>query len=143
MLAVKARIRQQVEAELKFIEDQFGPMPQNTAPSTWLNVIGEEAGEASRALIDGDVEGYIKELSQVAACAMAAIEDLYLGNGSKTIEAINQWQAKVEAWRNANRPEVNYQIVNAAPGQEAQTAKAIAKSFEDVVTLNTSPNLLK
>ena len=140
MLAVKARIRQQVEEEFDRIVAEFGPMPQNTAPSTWLNVIGEEAGEANRALIEGDVEGYIKELAQVAACAMAAIEDLYLGDGSKTIEQINQWQAKVSEWRSSQAPGRRSSIeIVTPPGQEQAVAELIADQFNQAADQYFSP----
>jgi len=47
---------------------------QEHAPSIWLTILMEEAGEAAKALLEGEPEKYRHELVQVAAVAVAAIE---------------------------------------------------------------------
>jgi hypothetical protein len=62
---------------------------QNHDPSYWLNILGEEYGEACKAFLDfstrdlPDLKDYEKELSQVAAVAVAAIESLRRGKWNK------------------------------------------------------------
>jgi hypothetical protein len=52
---------------------------QNHAPAVWQNILMEEVGAASKAVLDyvfgsGSVEDYRAEMVQVAAVAIAAIE---------------------------------------------------------------------
>jgi NTP pyrophosphatase (non-canonical NTP hydrolase) len=49
---------------------------QEHHPATWQLILVEEVGETAEALLDDDRERYRKELVQVAAVAIAAIEDL-------------------------------------------------------------------
>jgi NTP pyrophosphatase (non-canonical NTP hydrolase) len=53
---------------------------QNHGPEFWLLILLEEIGEAARAVLEGQVDGYKKELTQVAAVSIAAIESLARGN---------------------------------------------------------------
>lgn len=75
--------------EERFRQDKkFGEMPRNLHPSVWAIVLGEEVGEVNRALLEGDYKNYIQELIQVAAVALAAIEDYHLGNSEKSFESV-------------------------------------------------------
>ena len=47
---------------------------QNHYPHTWLVILGEEFGEACQAALEERFADYRKELVQVAAVAIAAIE---------------------------------------------------------------------
>jgi len=47
---------------------------QNHSPMMWLCILSEEVGEASKAVLENDPEGYRKEMVQVAAVAVAALE---------------------------------------------------------------------
>jgi len=60
--------------ERKRQDDKWGE--QNHNPERWLAILGEEVGEACKAVLEGDAEGYRKELVQVAAVAVAAVENL-------------------------------------------------------------------
>ncbi len=54
---------------------------QNHHPFVWLGILGEEVGEANKAVLDHNFDGktldnYREELVQVAAVAVAMIECL-------------------------------------------------------------------
>lgn len=49
---------------------------QNHAPQKWLVILGEEFGESCRGSCERDLAQYRKELIQVAAVAVAAVESL-------------------------------------------------------------------
>ena len=49
---------------------------QNHQPLTWLAILGEEVGEANKAVLENELSDYRSELVQVAAVAAAAIECL-------------------------------------------------------------------
>ena len=48
---------------------------QNHAPSWWMVILMEEVGEAARAVFEDDSNQYLKEMTQVAAVAVAALEN--------------------------------------------------------------------
>ena len=50
---------------------------QNHHPEKWMNILMEEVGEASKAILEQDFEQYRKELIEVAAVAVAAIESYH------------------------------------------------------------------
>lgn len=52
---------------------------QDHDPDGWLIILMEEVGEASRGALEGDVVRYKKELVQVAAVAVAALEAVEAG----------------------------------------------------------------
>ena len=75
----------EVLAERKKQDEKWGI--QNHMPEIWMLILGEEVGEAQRAVLeaicpngnklDGEwLKEYRKELIQVAAVAIAAIESL-------------------------------------------------------------------
>ncbi len=45
--------------------------------ATWLTILVEEVGEVAESILEEDHENYAKELVQVAAVAVAALEDHY------------------------------------------------------------------
>jgi hypothetical protein len=49
---------------------------QNHRLPVWLAILGEEYGEACKAFLEGDGEGYHKEVVQIAAVALAMLEHL-------------------------------------------------------------------
>ena len=66
----------QVIEERKRQDEKWGP--QDHTPHYWLSILLEEAGEAAKAMIADTVDWqkYRKELVQVAAVAVAAVENL-------------------------------------------------------------------
>lgn len=74
------------ERELQ--DNKFGSSPRNLHSSVWVLVILEELGEVARAILENDSIGYPKELTQVGACAIAALEDYYLGKQALSIEDV-------------------------------------------------------
>lgn len=68
-----AQILALIERELKHQDRKWGA--NRTLPlHTWNTIIGEEYGEACRESLESDVNGYIDELADVAASAIAAIK---------------------------------------------------------------------
>lgn len=67
-------ILQEIADERKRQDIKWGE--QNHHPYKWLAILGEEVGEADRAALEGNLVEYHKELIQVAAVAIAAIESL-------------------------------------------------------------------
>jgi NTP pyrophosphatase (non-canonical NTP hydrolase) len=49
---------------------------QDHLTGRWFEILGEETGEACRAVLEQDPDKYRKEMIQVAAVAIAAIETL-------------------------------------------------------------------
>ena len=49
---------------------------QNHSPQKWLVILGEEVGESCRGCFESDLAQYRRELIQVAAVAVAAVESL-------------------------------------------------------------------
>jgi len=47
---------------------------QNHVPLYWIGILGEEFGEACKAAIESDLSAYRRELIQIAAVTIAAIE---------------------------------------------------------------------
>ena len=79
--SVQERILEEIQAERRRQTEKFGPM--DNTPSTWAIILGEEVGEVCRAVLDArasldavSLTNYRQELIQVAAVAIAAIENL-------------------------------------------------------------------
>ena len=68
MEPVEVEVRQERQRQ----DEKWGQ--QDHGPMAWLVILGEEAGEACRAVLEGDDLGYRGELVQIAAVAIAAIE---------------------------------------------------------------------
>jgi len=47
---------------------------QNHHPPKWMVILGEEYGEVCKAILEYDMPNYRKEMIQVAAVALAAVE---------------------------------------------------------------------
>ncbi len=56
---------------------------QNHHPLRWLAILGEEKGEADKAILESSLLKYRDELVHVAAVAIAAIESLDRGKWGK------------------------------------------------------------
>lgn len=66
-----------IEAERAHQDSKHGPDSMggpNMSTTMRLVVMGEEYGEVCRAALDGDPEGFRKELVQLAACCVAILE---------------------------------------------------------------------
>lgn len=70
----RAKIEMEIAAEREAQDQKWGV--QDHTPDRWLTILGEEYGEACKAVLEHDTEGYRTELIQVAAVAMAMIESL-------------------------------------------------------------------
>jgi NTP pyrophosphatase (non-canonical NTP hydrolase) len=75
-----------VEIERQRQNNKWGV--QNHAPDRWLVILQEEIGEAAKAVLERDGDAYVKEMEQVAAVAVAAVES-YLRNGLTAKEPAN------------------------------------------------------
>ena len=51
---------------------------QRHMPEKWLAILMEEVGEAAKASLEYDPASYTEEMVQVAAVAIAALEDCYV-----------------------------------------------------------------
>ncbi len=74
---MQAEIVEEVLKERRRQDEKWGE--QNHAPSIWTDILMEEVGEVSRAILEATFgqdswEEYRKELIQVAAVAIAAVE---------------------------------------------------------------------
>lgn len=56
---------------------------QNHEPVVWSAILTEECGEVARAALEKDGAAYVKELVQVAAVAVAAIESIVRAGGRR------------------------------------------------------------
>jgi hypothetical protein len=52
---------------------------QNHHPFKWLAILHEETGEAAKAALEKDWTGYVREMVQVMAVALAALESQVRG----------------------------------------------------------------
>lgn len=62
-----------VEAERRRQDAKWGSQ-RSHLPRTWLPILMEEVGEVAKAMLERDRDGYVAELVQSAAVAVAAIE---------------------------------------------------------------------
>lgn len=85
---VQQTIVEEVLLERTRQDEMFGAMPRNLTPAAWLTILVEEIGEVARASIEGDSTGYPIELIQVAAVAIAALEDYYGGRPDLHLEDV-------------------------------------------------------
>lgn len=65
---------------------------QNHELLKWNAILGEEFGEVSKAILEGDSENYRNELIQVAAVAVAAIESFDRSSINAAIHGITNIQ---------------------------------------------------
>lgn len=76
---IRRVIEERVKQNTKYPEDRNLPLP------LWSTVLAEEVGESARAVLEHDLVNLEEELVQVAAVAVAWLEDLQYqkekGNG--------------------------------------------------------------
>jgi hypothetical protein len=85
---VRALVIKKVIDERERQDKKFGAMPRNLKPSLWLAILTEETGEVARAILEGDSDNYAVELIQVAAVAIAALEDYYRGQPLQDVDDV-------------------------------------------------------
>lgn len=78
----------EVKEERKKQDLRFGSQPRSLKPIVYLTVLTEELGEVARSIIEGDSDNYRLELIQLAAVAVAAVEDFDRGNSTYQIETV-------------------------------------------------------
>jgi NTP pyrophosphatase (non-canonical NTP hydrolase) len=78
----------EIEQERKRQDLKFGTPPRSRKPALYLAVLMEEVGEIARSILEGDSDNYRIELIQVAAVAVAALQDFDYGNSTYAIESI-------------------------------------------------------
>lgn len=87
-MTTRKDILEAVNRERDRQDAKFGKCPRNIASEVWLTILMEEVGEVARAIIEKDSINYEHELIQVAAVAIAAIEDYRLGTSTFTLKDI-------------------------------------------------------
>lgn len=87
----------QVLDERRAQDDKWGV--QNHDPFAWLTILMEEVGEASEAVLEWQPDKYKRELVQVAAVAVAALECANRGFPSKMCSLIDA-QMEIKRLRN-------------------------------------------
>lgn len=87
-LPAQVALMHAVAEERKRQDNKFGPSPRNMHSGVWLAVLMEELGEVSRAILESDSTNYKEELIQVAASAIAALEDYQLGTQALSFEDV-------------------------------------------------------
>jgi NTP pyrophosphatase (non-canonical NTP hydrolase) len=73
---IRSIVIEDIHTERANQDKKWGEYRTNT-PRTWLTILMEEVGEVAKATLENDYEGYYKELIQVAAVAVAALEDVH------------------------------------------------------------------
>ncbi|NJR24522.1 MAG: hypothetical protein HC786_21375 [Richelia sp. CSU_2_1] len=94
-----ASIFEEIQLERKRQDGKFGSQPRSLKPVFYLAVLVEELGEVARAIIEGDSENYREEVVQLAAVAVATVEDFDGGQAIGQIETVCpaiQYSTKVE-----------------------------------------------
>lgn len=67
-------ILDEIKAERQRQDAKWGE--QNHSPTNWIPILGEEFGEACKAILEKDLNNYREELIQIAAVAVSMIESL-------------------------------------------------------------------
>ena len=78
----------QVRAERDRQDAKWGT--QNHHPAWWMNILMEEVGEASKALLEGDPVQMHKELIEAAAVALATCESIERNGGWPDLTAMQK-----------------------------------------------------
>jgi NTP pyrophosphatase (non-canonical NTP hydrolase) len=92
-----AQIIQDILNERARQDAEFGTLPRNLKPTFYLPILTEELGEVARSIIDGDSLGYRQELIQLAAVAIAAVEEFDSGNATGHLELVCHPNIKYQA----------------------------------------------
>lgn len=74
---IQAKILEDIVAE-RLRQDELHGTRNGWPPERWLVILMEEVGEVSNAVLEHDLIGYYKEFIEVAAVAVAALENLCL-----------------------------------------------------------------
>jgi len=82
------QIIEDIKQERQEQDNKFGSSPRGLHSTVWLCVLLEELCEVARAILENDSIGYKKELTQVGACAIAALEDYHLGKQVLSMEDV-------------------------------------------------------
>lgn len=77
--SLEEKIFAEVEAERRYQDVRWGE--QMHPSKSWISILGEEIGEVCKANNQQDAESYRAELIQVAATAIAAVEDFDKSQG--------------------------------------------------------------
>jgi hypothetical protein len=78
----------EIEVERKVQDKRFGQLPRSLRPSFYLAVLTKKLGDIARAILEGNSKGYREELIQLAAVAIAAIEEFDTGESRFYLEDV-------------------------------------------------------
>ena len=81
-------ILSEIEQERERQDLMFGVQPRSLNAPFYLIILAEELGEVARSIIEGDSDNYRLELIQLAAVAVAAVQDFDHGNSIHQIESV-------------------------------------------------------
>ena len=93
-------ILEEIQCERLRQDLKFGSQPRSLKPTVYLAVLTEELGEVARSIIEGDGDNYRVELIQLAAVAVAAVQDFDLGNSTHQLESVCKSIVYEKDWRN-------------------------------------------
>lgn len=93
-------ILEEVQGERLRQDLKFGAQPRSLKPTVYLAVLTEELGEVARSIIEGDSDNYRVELIQLAAVAVAAVQEFDLGNSTHQIESVCKPIIYKKDWQN-------------------------------------------
>lgn len=82
------KILQDILNERDRQDDKYGAPPRNLKPTFYLPVLMEELGEVARAILEGKSLDYRRELIQLAAVAIAAVEEFDSGEATGHLENV-------------------------------------------------------
>ncbi|MEG3929472.1 hypothetical protein [Microcoleus sp. T3_D1] len=85
---MKSTIFKEIQNERDYQDKRFGKQPRSLKPTLYLAVLTEELGEVARAIIEGQSENYRAELIQLAAVAVAAIQEFDEGSATYDLDEV-------------------------------------------------------
>lgn len=89
---------------------------QTHDPLKWLAILGEEVGEANRAILESDMSSYEEEMIHVAAVAVAALECLDRKRNCKGVYLAgpikNCTESECNDWRQFCEDNLNCDTIN-------------------------------
>jgi NTP pyrophosphatase (non-canonical NTP hydrolase) len=93
-------ILEEIQCERLRQDLKFGAQPRSFKPTIYLTVLTEELGEVAGSIIECDSDNYRVELIQLAAVAVAAIQDFDLGSSTHQIESVCKPILYGKDWQN-------------------------------------------
>jgi NTP pyrophosphatase (non-canonical NTP hydrolase) len=99
------QIIQDVLTERARQDAMYGAPPRNLKPTFYLPILTEELGEVARTILEGDSLGYRRELIQLAAVAIAAIEEFDSGEATGHLELVCRPSIKYQAELDGRDPD--------------------------------------